>query len=128
MQVSNAGMQNGATQTNSLNALFQNCIFWGDFGNVPDEISVDKEGANIFTINFDHVIYKAADDISNVTFTSSIKNMDPVFDSIDITHQYYDFHLGNNSPAIDKGVNTSFPLDLDDKPRDSKPDLGCYEK
>lgn len=128
LQVSNAGMQNGVTQTESLNALFQNCIFWGDFGNVADEISVDKEGTNTFSANFDHVLYKAADDISNATFTSSIKNMDPVFDSIDVTHQYYDFHLGNNSPAIDKGVTTSFPLDLDDKPRDSKPDLGCYEK
>jgi hypothetical protein len=128
LQVSNSGTQNGVTQTESLNALFQNCIFWGDFGNVADEISLDKEGANVITVNFDHVLYKAADDIANATFTSSIKNIDPVFDSIDVTHQYYDFHLGNNSPAIDAGVPTSFPLDLDDKPRDSKPDLGCYEK
>ena len=53
--------------------------------------------------------------------------MDPQFDSIDVSHNYYDFHLKNNSPAIDAGVITTFPRDLDDKLRDAKPDIGCYE-
>jgi hypothetical protein len=61
-----------------------------------------------------------------------IKNQDPLFDSIDISNRYYDFHFNNNpfSPAIDQGTNSSFPRDLDDLPRvvGTAPDLGCYER
>ena len=54
--------------------------------------------------------------------------MDPLFDSIDVSHNYFDFHLKDNSPAINAGAVTTFPLDLDDKARDANPDIGCYEK
>lgn len=129
LQVSNAAMQNGATLTQPLNALFQNCIFWGDNDNVDNEIEVDKKGSDTFLANFDHVLYKAKDNVANGNFDSqSIKNIDPAFDSIDVSHTYYDFHLKDNSPAIDAGVITSFPKDIDDKTRDAKPDIGCYEK
>jgi hypothetical protein len=129
LQISNAAMQDGATLTKPLQALFQNCIFWGDGGNVDDEIIVDKEGTDPFSVSFDHVLYKGKNEVANSTFdANSIKNIDPLFDTVDISHQFYDFHLQEGSPAIDKGVVTSFPLDLDDKPRDASPDLGCYEK
>src|SRR5450755_3521659 len=59
LQVSNAAMQNGIILTQPLKALFQNCIFWGDNGNVDDEIVVDIKDSNPFPINFDHVLYKA---------------------------------------------------------------------
>ena len=128
LQASNAAMQNGVILTQPLKAYFQNCIFWGDNGNVDDEIAIGIENSNPFPINFDHVLYKAKNDITNGTFDShSIKNMDPQFDSIDVSHNYYDFHLKSNSPAIDTGVITSFPRDLDDRLRDAKPDIGCYE-
>jgi hypothetical protein len=127
LQASNAALQNGVTLTQPLTAFFQNCIFWGDFGNVDDEIAINFVGTNP-PVNFDHVLYKAKDDIINGTFdANSIRNTDPQFDSIDVSHNYYDFHLQAGSPAIDAGVITAFPLDLDDKPRDSKPDIGCYE-
>ena len=129
LQVSNAAMQNGIILTQPLKALFQNCIFWGDNGNVDDEIVVDIKDSNPFPINFDHVLYKVKNDITNGIFdANSIKNIDPGFDSIDVSHNYYNFHLKDNSPAIDSGVITSFPKDLDDKSRDAKPDIGCYEK
>jgi len=130
LQVSNAAMQGSTVLTAELNALFQNCIFWGDGGNVDDEIVVDIEpGSNSHTVNFDHVLYKAKSDVPNGVFDAfSIKNTDPVFDSIDVSHQYYDFHLQAGSPAIDAGVITAFPTDLDDKPRGLKPDLGCFER
>jgi len=128
LQASNAAMQNGVILTQPLKAFFQNCIFWGDNGNVDDEIAINIQNNNPFPVNFDHVLYKGKNDITNGIFDSqSIKNMDPQFDSIDVSHNYYDFHLKNNSPAIDAGVTTSFPRDLDDKLRDAKPDIGCYE-
>ena len=128
LQASNAAMQNGVILTQPLKAFFQNCIFWGDNGNVDDEIAINIQDSNPFPVNFDHVLYKAKNDVANGIFDSqSIKNMDPQFDSIDVSHNYYDFHLKNNSPAIDAGVITTFPRDLDDKLRDAKPDIGCYE-
>ena len=127
LQASNAAMQNGVTFTATLKAFFQNCIFWGDNGNVDNEIAINFVGNNS-PVNFDHVLYKAKDDVANGTFDAlSIKNMDPAFDSIDVSHGYYNFHLNDNSPAIDAGVITTFPLDLDNKLRDAKPDIGCYE-
>jgi hypothetical protein len=129
LEVSNAAMQGGVVYTSTLNAFFQNCIFWGDGGNVDDEVVVAREGTDMFSVSFDHVLYKAKNDIPNGSFdASSIKNIDPVFDTIDISHNHYDFHLKDNSPAINAGTVTTFPLDLDDKTRDANPDIGCYEK
>jgi hypothetical protein len=130
LQLSNSISQNGSLFTATLNALFQNCIFWGDGGTVDNEIVVDKEGASAFTVSFDHVLYKAKNDIANASFISSIKNENPMFDSINISKNIFDFHFNNNptSPAIDAGSPTTFLYDLDDKKRDAKTDIGCYER
>ena len=66
-----------SNQTFTLNALFKNCIFWGDGGTVDDEIAIDKQGSSAFSATFDHVLYKAKDEIPNATFISSIKNEAP---------------------------------------------------
>ena len=120
----------GTNYNAALNAFFQNTIFWGDNGSVDDEISFDKQSSLASSVTFDHVIYKAKNDIANVNFISPIKNEDPLFDSIDITRNIFDFHFNNHpeSPAINAGVVTPFLYDLDDKLRDSKPDIGCYER
>ena len=120
----------GTNYTAPLNAFFQNSIFWGDNGSVDDEITFDKQSSLSSSVTFDHVIYKAKDAITNVNFISPIKNEDPLFDSIDISRNIFDFHFNNHpeSPAINAGVATPFLYDLDDKLRDSKPDIGCYER
>jgi hypothetical protein len=52
-----------------------------------------------------------------------------LFDSVNSSKKYYDFHLQEGSPAKDKGVVTGVTIDLDGKPRPvAAPDLGCYEK
>ena len=87
------------------------------------------KNTNPFPVNFDHVLYRAKNDVMNGVFdNNSIKNIDPGFDSVDVSHQYYDFRLKDNSPAIDTGVPTAFAFDLDDRVRDTTPDLGCYER
>jgi hypothetical protein len=133
LQVSNAANQNGVTFTQPIRAFFQNCIFWGDFGNVDNEVVVNMiNSTGNDSVNFDHVLYKAKDIPANAGFISPLQNMDPMFDSIDVTHNYYDFHFNNHpsSPAIGAGVLTSFPFDLDDKPRanGNLTDIGCYER
>ncbi len=130
LNISNYLPNAGTNQTSTLNALFQNCIFWGDGGTVDDEIAIDKQGSSAFSATFDHVLYKAKDEIPNADFISSIKNEGPMFDSIDVSRNIFDFHFNDhpNSPAVDAGVVTPFLYDLDDKLRDSKPDIGCYER
>lgn len=130
LQISNSIIQNGAASTAPLKAFFQNCIFWGDGGTVNDEISIDKQGAAAFNVSFDHILYKAKNEISNATFISSIKNENPMFDSINVSKNIFDFHFNNNptSPAVNAGIMTPFLYDFDDKKRDAKPDIGCYER
>jgi hypothetical protein len=120
----------GPGQTAGLNALFQNCIFWGEGGIVDNEISIDRQGASQFVTTFDHVLYKAKDEIPNATFISSLQNEPPVFDSINVSKNLFDFHFNKDrySPAVDAGITNSFLYDLDDKLRDSQPDIGCYER
>ena len=130
LQLSDFISQGGTNYTAPVNALFQNCIFWGDGGTVDDEIAISKQGNNPFSVTFDHVLYKAKDDITNATFISPIINMPPMFDSINVSQNIYDFHFNNNpnSPTVKAGVVTSFLYDLDDKLRGATPDIGCYQR
>lgn len=123
-------MEAGTNVTAPLNAVFRNCIFWGDDGFIDNEIFTGRKGSDPFSITFDHVLYKAKDDIANATFISALKNMQPHFDSIDVSHHIYDFHFSKEpqAPAINAGVSTPFFYDLDDKLRDPLPDIGCYER
>lgn len=127
---SNAADQNGTTITADINAVFRNCIFWADNGITDNEVVTDKQGSNTFNVTFDHCLYKATDDPANCILNSVIRNQDPVFDSIDITHNYYDFRTSlNPAPGVDQGAAIAFPKDLDDNNRSvGAPDLGAYEK
>jgi hypothetical protein len=130
LQIDNFLMQGGTTFTAPLNALFTNCIFWGENGDVDDEIAISKQGTGPFAVTFNHVLYKAQTDPSEANFISSIKNISPAFDSINVSRNIYDFHFTKTSsaPAINAGIITPFPFDLDDKARGASPDIGCYER
>ncbi len=129
--VNNFATLNGSTLTATLNGTFRNCIFWGDNGTVNNEVKVNKEETNTFNVFFDHCLYKAKDDPLNSTITESIKNLDPQFDSVNVSQQLYNLHTtADNAPGINKGINgTGFAKDLDDNNRSvGLTDLGCYEK
>jgi uncharacterized protein YxeA len=119
-------------QISPLNATFKNCIFWGDAGAVDNEIVVDRKGTAAFTLNFENVLYRAKGNPAG-TFTASLKNEPPAFDSINTSRRIFDFRINRGiSPVINKGSSTSIiPFDLEGKPRggnNGAPDLGCYEK
>ncbi len=130
LQANNYAFLGGTAVTANMNAVFRNCIFWGDYGTVDDELSVSKQGANPFSVLFDRCLYKALADPGNSTLTSCIKNQPPLFDSIDISRKIYNFRTSSAvAPGINKGVATAFTKDLDDNNRNvGLPDLGCYEK
>jgi len=120
-----------ANQIAALTATMRNCIIYGDAGFVENDLQTKKTGSNNFTLNIDHCIYRATTDPTNSVITQSIKSIDPAFDSVDVTHQFYDFRITKNAlaPGINKGVNTALLKDLDDKNRNvGIPDIGAYEK
>ena len=123
--VSNYASGNAA----SLNALFRNCIFWGENGLVNNEVVVEKNGNTGFNVQFDRGLWKVQADPGNSTINQVINNQAPLFDSINTSRHYYDFRLQAGSPAINKGVATGILTDLDGRPRAlGLPDLGCFEK
>jgi hypothetical protein len=117
------------TGSKDLTALFRNCIFWGENGIVDDEVVVAKTGATVFSVNFDSDLWKVQTIPANITSANIINNQTPLFDTIDVYHQNYNFHLQAGSPAVNKGANAGVTIDLDGNPRPvGLPDLGCFEK
>jgi hypothetical protein len=129
--VNNFTFQNGITVTADLNAVFRNSIFWGDAGVVTNEVEVNKQGANPFSVLFEKNIYRVLNDPANSTLAGNLKNQYPTFDTIDVNKRIFDFRITNNlsAPGINAGVLTGFLKDLDNNNRNiGLPDLGCYEK
>jgi hypothetical protein len=132
LNVCNYIYQDGNPISSNLSAQFTNCIFWGEGGINTDEIYIDKLGNTVFDVTFDHSLYKVDLDPSNVNFISPIKNQNPIFDSVDVQNNFYDFRIKNNplAPGLDHGINTSYLFDLDNQTRSigNSTDIGCYEK
>jgi hypothetical protein len=127
--VNNWDSSDNGLVTFDLKATFTNSIFWGDYGAVDNEVVVSKKGNNPFDVSFIHNLYKAESEPPNSNLTENIRNQDPLFDSVNTAIRFFDFHLQTKpSPAINKGISTSVLTDLDSKPRDTRPDLGCYER
>jgi hypothetical protein len=129
LSVNNYIVQGSSPVPADLQAGFINCIFWGDYGNVTNEVQVSQQGNTLFSVNFSNCLWKVATSPSGVDTSAIIANMDPLFDSVDVVHQFYNFRLQAGSPAISQGVNTGLPFDLDGNPRPAGPtDLGCYQR
>src|SRR5258705_643113 len=128
--VSNYIIVNNNPVTANLNALFRNCIFWGENGLVDNEVIVSKSGATPFNVNFDYNLWKVQSIPANITSNQIINNQSPQFDSVNANKNYYDFRLKASSPAINKGtIAAGVVIDLDGKPRPvGLPDLACFEK
>jgi hypothetical protein len=134
LTVSNYIKINNVPQTATLTALFQNCIFWGEGGLLEDsnEVVVAISGSNPLVIFNDNLLKVNSGPLNSTLNPTSIllKNQNPLFDSINVSKNYYDFHLQVNSPAKDKGANAGVTIDLDglSRPVGTAPDIGCYEK
>lgn len=128
MVLTNYLVENGLTVSRPLNAVFRNCIFWGEAnGIVENEVLVQIQGSNPPVV-FDQVLWRVQNSPSNSTVSGAI-NQDPSFETINNSQRIYSFRLNSNSPAINKGVNTGLSLDLDGNPRPvGLPDLGAYER
>jgi hypothetical protein len=115
--------------TSPLQTSITNCIIYGTGGTAPDELVVMKAASD--QVIFTNSLYTSKADPS-VTFQECIKNADPLFDTINLSRQTYNFRLRDTSPAIATGKALPSPgrdLDGNNRPNPpAKPDMGCYQK
>ncbi len=123
---------NGNVLTADCYVSMSNCVIWGDGGTITDEINVDKAGNLAFYVILANSLFKSISDPNHTQLTGSIKNIDPLFDSIDPGNNYFDFHIRQTaaSPLLDAGLHTNFLFDLDGVARETgaATDIGCFEK
>ena len=104
-----------------LVANFTNCII---DGSLSTEVSFQEQELGEFNYTFEHCLIKLDPTIStdNVHYENVIINQSPKF----VDAYENDFHLKENSPAIDAGNPL---ISLDDIEGNSRitPDLGAYE-
>ena len=101
-------------------ANFTNCII---DGNLSTEISLQEQESGVFNYTFDHCLIKLDPTINtnNTHFQNTIINQSPEFKD----NTQGDFHLKEESPAIDAGIGPS-DSDIEGNPREN-PDIGAYE-
>ena len=101
-------------------ANFTNCII---DGSLSTEVSFQEQELGEFNYTFDHCLIKLDPtiDTDNEHYINSIINQSPKF----VDAYENDFHLNENSPAIDAGIGPS-DIDIEGNPRNT-PDLGAYE-
>jgi len=117
-----------------LTATFTNSIIYGEGGLAENEIVADKQATALtYAVTLNNTLYKVKTDPANVLpITNSLKNINPVFDTINTGRRIFDFHLrADVSPCINKGQATTLIItDLDGTLRKKgiATDIGCYEK
>lgn len=114
--------------TNKTIARFENCIIWGSNGIIENEVVINRMGADIFDVGFEHCLINMKQELNGALTSNNIYNEDPAFLETDAAKKIYDFHLSEYSAAIDKGKTTMNNRDLDYEIRDLLPDIGCFEK
>ncbi|NDC79481.1 MAG: hypothetical protein EBZ67_16670, partial [Chitinophagia bacterium] len=109
-------------------AELTNCILWGSDGGVENEAVVSRRGSAPFRVSFRNCLYRGADPTASL-LADNLKNLDPRFDSIDIAKRHFDLRIQRRgSPAVDKGLPAGIATDIEGKPRDARPDIGCHER
>jgi hypothetical protein len=137
LAVSNFIKQNNVDYTADLTANFTNCIFWGDSLQDGNEVIIEKRGSNnIFTVNVNNCLWRQksppSSTLVNTNFITNVQGEGAdtsIFSGVNREKRIYNFRLKDNSPALNKGINTVIAFDLDGNSRTvGLPDLGSYEK
>lgn len=104
-----------------LQAAFINCVIYGSLDN---ELIADKKDGATYQLLLQNCLVKAKDGMPPFVAASDlILNEDPLF----AEPGNFDYHPTAGSPLINAGTPAGIFTDLDDKPRDGQPDIGCYE-
>jgi hypothetical protein len=112
----------GNLQIRDLNAAnFTNCII---DGSLSTEVSFPEDEIGVFNYNFNHCLIKLDPTINtdNSHYNNVIINQSPEF----ANNTESDFHLTEDSPAIDAGETTSILNDIEGNARNNA-DIGAFE-
>ncbi len=119
--ISNYIETSNAIEVSNLDLLFANSII---YGNLTEEIQLDKNNAAAFIVSFKNCLMKTT--LNDGSFASCIRNSDPQFKSVGD----YNFRISANSPARDAGdvvYGPIYPIDIYEFSRDGNPDIGAIE-
>lgn len=132
LYASDTRFENGLLQSQTLDLIATNCIFWGEGGLVDQETVFEKNASLPYRVKLNHCLTKSPGTLALAETENLILNEDPLFDSVDVEKPFMNFRTTKqpNAPGIDQGIVTPLNSDLDERPRNmgNAPDLGCYEK
>lgn len=111
----------GTPLPNNLDFLIQNCIVWGS---LKEEVLFYDGGMGDFNRSIEYSMFRT--EISSLSGNNNQLNTDPKFKN----YRELNFELDTLSPARDAGKILSPPVpdDLRGELRDSKPDIGAFER
>lgn len=119
---------NNVATSHPLEAIFTNCIIWGEQNNSQERLIASRTDTDAFSLIFEHCLYGFLKNNSLFTILNSIQNQDPEFKLIESTRNIFHFALQEGSPAIGFGKPVGILKDLEGNPRSqTHPDAGCYE-
>ncbi len=105
---------------NPLQATLNNCVVYGP---LEDELFLNQKGSWDYNVAMNHCMIKRKS-VFPVLPTNSLINVDPQFSDI----SKWDYRPKAGSPARQAGFfQPAYINDLDDKPRNNPPTIGCYE-
>ena len=116
-----------------VNASFRNCIF---YGNGEDELFFEDaypDNPGLFQYNMEHCLIKAKDMLSEGDFTDLLDNCTNCLngageEDLFLDMDNYNYRPDTNSIVINKGLIIPELIDdIEGNPRDTQPDIGCYE-
>ncbi len=116
-----------------LEANFQNCIV---YGTNQDELllaNADKDNSDIFKYQFDNCLVSVLDILKNKQYPDFFDHTENSINGagenkLFLDVKEYDYRPDTMAIVIDKGKYLSdLTEDIDGLPRDSNPDIGCYE-
>ena len=111
----------GNIYVRDLYTNFTNCII---DGSLSTEVSFQEQELGEFNYNFDHCLIKLDpnEETNNLNYSNSIINQ-----NVEFKNAFEgDYHLKENSPAIDAGKNIGILNDIEGNNREN-PDMGAYE-
>lgn len=104
-----------------LHAAFINCVI---YGTLEKELIANRQEGAAYNLLVQNSLVKAKDGLPEyVTASGNILNEDPLLES----PAELNYRPTAGSPLINAGIPAGIATDLDDKPRDVQPDIGCYE-
>ena len=118
---------------------FTNTLVYGASGRDPNiDVNgftrfVDEAGVpvdSIFAYRFDHCLLRSTTGYDDDDCIQIIWDEDPQYRLVDRPNYICDPHLQPESPCIGRGAPRTrdrLPLDLDGRPRQATPAIGCYE-